>query len=206
MSRGFITDKAPGKGLMLDTADPTYGWRDLEGQITTGLGGSLPTSALYRGGIRQFQFSVNNISFNSFHMPHDYVPGSDMYIHVHWSHNATTITGGTLTWTYEISYSKGHNQAPFGAPVTGTITSTASTTQYQHLIDEVQFTAASPSASQIDSDILEVDGLILCAMTLTANNLTISGGAGINPFLHFIDIHYQSTSVGTKNKAPNFYE
>jgi len=32
---------------------------------------------------------------------------------------------------------------------------------------------------------------------------TMNGGA--KPFVHSIDIHYQSTGVNTKNKAPNFY-
>ena len=36
---------------------------------------------------------------------------------------------------------------------------------------------------------------------LAAN--TMDGGA--LPFLSFCDIHYQSTGIGTKNKAPNFY-
>ncbi len=24
-------------------------------------------------------------------------------------------------------------------------------------------------------------------------------------FVHFVDLHYQSSGIGTKNKSPNFY-
>ena len=34
-----------------------------------------------------------NEVWNEFHVPHDYVPGSDLYIHVHWS-QITVDTGG----------------------------------------------------------------------------------------------------------------
>ena len=73
------------------------------------------------------------------------------------------------------------------------------------MIAEIQLSAASPTASQIDTDDLEVDGLILCRTYLSANNITVSGGGVPDPFLHFVDIHYQSTGIPTKNKAPNFY-
>lgn len=35
-------------------------------------------------------------------------------------------------------------------------------------------------------------------------NTDMNGDA--KPFLHSFDIHYQSTNVATKNKAPNFNE
>ena len=113
-----------------------------------------------------------------------------------------------MTWTYEASYAKGHNQANFPAAVTGSVTydtvDIATTPQYRHRIDELQLSAASPTASQIDTDDLEVDGLILCRISTSAIP-TITGGAPNEPFLHFVDIHYQASYVGTANKSPDFY-
>jgi hypothetical protein len=205
-STGITVPKASGSGIKIDTASAGYGWHDLLGAIVarnTGL--TAPGFVVYRGGIYAYQFAVNDEAFIEFHMPHDWAPGTDIYIHAHWSHTATTVTGGSVTWGFEVSYAKGHNQAAFSAPVTATILQNASTTQYQHMIAEVQLSAASPSASQIDTDNLEVDGLILCRVYLSANAITVSGGAVPDPFLHFVDIHYQTTNVGTKQKAPNFY-
>ena len=102
-----------------------------------------------------------------------------------------------------MSYAKGHDQAAFGTPVTATITQQASTTQYKHLIAEVQLSAASPSASQIDTDDLEPDGIII--MRTFRDPTDAEDTLNQVPFLHYVDIHYQSTGIGTKNKAPNFY-
>ena len=181
-----------------------YGWRDLTGAITIHdpAGPSAePAFNVYRGGIRAWQFTVGDEIFIEFHMPHDYVPGSDIHIHVHWSHIYADVTSGGTTWDFECSYAPGHDQGPFTAPVTAQVVQAASTTQYQHMIAEVQLSAASPSAAQLDSDVLEVDGLILVRIELTANNMS----AAHEPFLHMVDIHYQSTNLPTKNKAPNFY-
>ncbi len=201
-----IIDKTQGDGIKVDFDAPTYAWQDLLGEITVrGIGANDPAWSVYRGGIRQYQFGAADEVWLNFHIPHDYVPGSDIYIHAHWSHIVTTVTGGSVTWGFEVSYSKGHNQAAFSAPITVTLAQNASTGQYQHLIAEIQLSAASPSVSQLDSDIIEVDGLILVRAYLSANNMTVSGGLVPDPFLHYVDIHYQSTGIGTKQKAPDFW-
>lgn len=212
---GLIVPKEKTYGIRVDAVSPTYPWHDLLGAISIrGVGAADPAYNVYIGGIRGYQFNVNNEVFIEFHVPHDYVPGSDIYIHCHWSHNRTlrtgaaagTVTGGTLVWGYEVTYSKGHNQAAFSTPITTTTTSpTVTNTQYRHYIDEVQLSAASPSAAQLDSDNIEVDGLILVRAYLSANNITVASGAAPAPFLHYVDIHYQSTCVGTKAKAPDFW-
>ncbi len=203
----IVLPKTSGKGILVDTVSPTYGWKDLIGRISIrGLAfANDPNAVNYRGTLKQFQFAVNDEVEVEFHIPHDYAPGTDIHLHFHWSHNATTVTGGSVTWGAEVSYAKGHNQAPFSAPVTFTVAQNASTTQYQHMIAEGQLSASSPSASQIDTDNLEPDGLILVRIFLSANNLTVSAGGIPEPFLHFADIHYQSTQTATKQKAPNFY-
>ena len=108
-------------------------------------------------------------------------------------------------WGFEVTYAKGHQQAAFAAPITTTVQQNANATVYYHHIAEVQLSATTPSGSQLDSDDLEVDGLILVRAYLSANNITVSAGSVPAPFLHMVDIHYQSTGIGTKQKAPNFY-
>lgn len=205
---GAITlSKDVGTGIKVDVASPTFPWHDMLGPISVrGIGGKDPAYAVYQGGIRGHQFGVGEEVFIEFHMPHDYYPGSDLFIHSHWSHNATTVTGGSVTWGYEVTYAKGYDQAAFIAPVTRTVQQNASTTQYKHMIAETQISAATPAASQIDTDNLEVDGLILVRCYLSANAMTVSGGGVPEPFLHMVDLHYQSTSLGTKQKnGPAFY-
>lgn len=202
----IVLPKTSGKGIKIDTAAPTFGWRDLLGtSFARNTGASKPTLTTYRDTLVEFQFAAGDEAFFSYHIPHDYVPGTDVHLHVHWSHTGTLVTGGTVTFEYEISYSKGHNQAAFPASVGTTFNGTASTTQYQHIITEVQISASTPDANQIDTDNLEPDGVILARLDLNANNITVSGGGVPDPFIHFVDIHYQSTNMATKQKAPDFY-
>ena len=202
----LILNKATGKGIKIDTASPTFGWRDLLGQPTAlNVGASKPTFAVYRDTLLQYQFAAGDEEYFEFHIPHDYVGGTDIHLHFHWSHTGTLVNGGTVTWEYEMSYSKSHNQAAFPASVTGTVVGTASTTQYQQILSEGQVSAASPSGSQIDTDDLEPDGVILLRIGVQTNGITVSGGGVPDPFLHYVDVHYRSTNISTKDKAPDFY-
>lgn len=201
----LVMPKTENLGIQVDPAAPTFGWRDLLGPVTyRGVGATDPTLAVYRGGIKQFRFAVNDEGWFEFHIPHDYVADTDIFVHHHWSHNSAIVTGGSVTWGYEVIYAKGHNQAAFSAPITPTLVSNASTTQYQHMLDDLQLSAASPSGTQLDSNDLEPDGVIVVRAHLSANNIT-SSGAVPDPFIHYVDIHYQSTNIATKQRTPDFY-
>lgn len=184
-------------------------WKDIIGIVkAAGTGAGWPTFANFRGtSVDAYHFSVGDAVHFVFHMPHDYAPGTDIFLHAHWSHQGTAISG-TMRWDYELTYAKGHNQAIFPAPVNGSISystvNIATTPQYIHRIDEVQISAASPASGQIATSLLEPDGLILVHFEAGAIP-TITGGAVNEPFLFQVDIHYQSTLVGTLNKAPPFY-
>jgi len=202
----LVLPKTTGNGIKVDTATPTFGWRDLLGKITNAGGANKPTNATYRSGISQFQFSAGDESIIEFHIPHDYVAGTDIFLHVHWSHIGTFVTGGSLTFTAESAYAKGHEQAAFSAPASGTFVSdTATATQYHHMVSETQLSASSPAGLQLDTDDLEPDGVVLMRLEMTTNNITVSEGAVPDPFIHFVDIHYQSTNIATKAKVPDFY-
>lgn len=198
----LIFDGQTGEGILVDIDTPVYPWHDMLGEIRIrGVAATDPSYAVYTGGIRAYQFSLNDIVWNEYHIKHDYAPSTDLYIHVHWSHTSAAVTTGSVTWSFEITYAKGHDQAAFPATKTITVTQNGSTTQYQHMIAEVAFTAATADATHFDRDDIEIDGLILVKTELTANSLN----AATDPFVHYIDIHYQSTCIGSKNKAPNFY-
>ena len=186
-----------------------FGWRDLIGDLSNRTGGGTnPTIAVFRGGVvvAPFFSTGNNVTM-SFHIPHDYVVGSDLFLHLHWAHNGTAISG-SLVVTYSVTYSKGHNQAEFPSEISPVLTvstpNIATVPQYRHRVDEIQLSAASPSATQLNSALIEVDGLLFIGLTATTIP-TITGGSTNRPALLFCDLHYQSNSNATKNKAPNFY-
>lgn len=199
--------KTQGKGIMIGpNGTETWGWRDLTAELHIhDADPDAPAATVYRAGIKQHLFQVNDSAQVSFHLPHDYAMGTNIYIHSHWSHNATNVTGGHVTWGFELIYGKGHNQGTFGLPVDIVEQQDASTIQYQHMICEALASTPGGDTNLLDTNQLEVDALIFGRVYLVANNLTISGGGVPDVFLHTVDIHYQSTGVGTKNKAPSFW-
>jgi hypothetical protein len=206
---GLILPKTSGVGIKVERASPTFPWKDLIGDVspkTTGVGAA--TLAVFRGGsYRAWFYGAGDLCDMVFHVPHDYAPGTDLHLHLHWAHNGTAISG-SLVVTFGVSVAKGHNQANFTAEVAPVITistpDVATIPQYRHRIDEIQISAASPGATQFNTDLLEPDAILLVSLTATTIP-TITGGSTNKPAFITCDIHYQSTGIGTKAKAPNFY-
>ncbi len=201
---------ATGNGIKIDSeTTPIYGWRDITGFVLPDQqGANSPTLAAFIGGsVRRFAFSATDKCDAEFHIPHDYVPGSDLFIHYHWSHNGTTISGNIVA-TFAVTYAKGHGQAVFVAEKTvvaskDTVSATA-TPRYSHEIEEVQLSTTGGAANLLDSDDIEADGVIGVNFTMTTIP-TIGGGSPNEPFVFMIDLHYQSTNLGTHDKVPGFY-
>lgn len=197
--------KTQGTGLKVDsTGTPDFGWHDINGVGNVIGGVNDPAISIYRDTLPEFQFAENNEVLFRFHLPHDYAMGTDIFIHIHWSHNSALVTGGSCTWAFESTYAKGHQQSAFGATGTVSAIQAASTTQYQHMVAETSMSVSGGSATQFDTNNLEVDGVILTRMYLDSNDIT-SSGAIPNPFVHFVDLHYQSTGVPTKQRSPDFW-
>lgn len=195
---GLVLPKTTTTGIKVDPTTPTWGWREITSEIDArGSGANDPTFTVYTGtNFYAHQFSETTMQqvYVTYHVPHDYVPGTDIYLHVHWSNAAATPNTGNVIWGFEYSYAKGHNQAAFPASTTVTVTQACPATRYQHNIAET--TAITISE-------LEVDGLIMVRVYRDAAD----GGDTCTDavFLHTSDIHYQSTNMATKGKSPDFY-
>lgn len=200
--------KDQGTGILIDPASPDYGWADIIGELRPDpLGANAPALSAFRGGlVRCYAYSATDKMDMEFHIPHDYAMGTDLYLHVHWGHNGTAISG-SLILDYGVTY--GQRDGTFAAEITPTQTIStpdiATIPRYGHRVDEFQLSAASPSATQLDSDDIEVDGLVM--VNLTVDTIpTITGGSPNEPYIFFCDIHYQTTGLmGTKQKASPFW-
>jgi hypothetical protein len=278
-NNSLVMPKESGKGIKLDSTTPVFGWADLIGTIQIRGTGTPLVWSLYSGNIYQYSFKTASGAldcFNEFHIPHDYVEGTDMFTHLHWSTNVTAT--GNIKIYYEISYAKGYGQADaiFNTPIIVTNV-TAGGAAFKHFISEVQFTgvggviasainvsitsgqntltsaaslfttadvgrtvritgagaagadlnttiSAYSSATQvtvannagttittlpnfkyrvIDSTLLQTDGLILVRCWRDANDAYDT--LDQLPFAHFLDCHYQSTGIPTRNKNYPFY-
>lgn len=192
----IIVGSAAGNGIKVDLAHPTYCWVDLLGEIRIDQESSSnkPAFSTYIGNIKQYQFAVSDRVYNTFHMTHDYAPGTDMYIHAHWG--CSVATAGSVTWEFEVTYAKGHQQQTFITPVTLTVQQ-AFVSPHMHMIAEIPLSGSA--AGLIPTSMLEPDGVMFVRTRLASKTINV------DPFLHYVDLHYQSTNVGTKNKAPSFY-
>lgn len=199
----ILTDGANGVGTSVLV------WRDLLGDITPKTSGvGSPTLSAFRGGnVRGFAYSAGDDGDAIFHIPHDWAPGTDLFLHLHWAHNGTAISGN-LVVNYYMTYAKGHDQADFPVETTATLTvstpNIATVPQYRHRVDEIQITSATPTGAQFNTSNIEVDGILMVHFDV-ATIPTITGGSPNEPFLITLDVHYQSDMFGTANKVPNFY-
>jgi len=205
----LVLPKDSGGGIRVDKDDPTFGWRDITGRIRPDpVGTDSPALTAFIGNVRAYAYSTSPAAKKldmEFHMPHDWVPGTDLFLHVHWGHNGTAISGSIV---FDHSAIYGSRDGVFGAQINPVQTvsglTIGNTPQFAQRVDEFQLTAASPSATQFDTDNITVDGLILITMSVTTIP-TISGGGSTNPFVFTCDLHYQSNNIGTKNSASPFY-
>lgn len=205
--------KSSSEGIRVDLDAPSFPWHDLIGQITPDSEhrSTSPELFTFIGGVRRYAFQANRLADVEYHIPHDYVLGSDMFIHAHWGHNGTDISG-INKMQFEITTAKrtlNNPCAPFVTPVVLEMEvnplSIVSHPQYCHAVDEIQMSSANGSGGMIDTADLEVDGLIMVHFKQLEIPTILNSVNADLPFVMTIDIHYQSTGVGTKSSAPNYY-
>lgn len=169
-------------------------WRDITGSIEVrGVAATDPAWAqISSGPFYAWRFAVDDIIWMCYHIPHDFVPNTEIHLHVHWLPDGTNVNDVKWEWYY--TYAKGFDQSAFNPAGTQiTATTTPSGTAYQHYVTET---------TGIDLSITEPDGLIYCRIARVTNGGTDNTD---EIFLLTADVHYRSTDTGTVGKAPNFY-
>lgn len=195
--------------LVTSGSDSVYAWNDLIGQIIPrDSGGPQPAFVLFRGSnIYEYAFSTNDqVDKITFHIPHDWYSGMDeLFIHPHWGHNGTSITGDFVIDWY-LSYADGYSQEAFPEPIVlrQTIpTNITSHPQWYHNINDFKIGDQGGTGGILDVGSMETDGLLRVAMKVISVP-TISGGLSSAPFIFTIDLHYQSTNLGTRERNAPF--
>jgi len=192
----IVISDVSGDGIKVgDVASSAYGWRDITGRIEVrGVAATDPDWAqIASTGFYAYDFSVNDTVWISYHIPHDFVPGTDVHFHVHWMPDGTDAN--IVKWQFQVAYAKGFDQEafPLASPTTLTCQEAGPGVAYQHMVTE---TAA------VDLGITEPDGHILAII----KRLTNGGTENTDEIFVFdADVHYQSTNMATVGKAPSFY-
>ena len=201
--------------IKVDRDVPSYTWRDITGVLRPDPNGvDAPTLAAFRGGsCRGYAFSAGDRIDCEFHIPHDIVLASDapsLYLHFHWTHNGTAISGALEATAYT-TYGTGHYVGTFGAEKSFAFSKStpniATIPRYVHGIEEVEIARQGGMTGGYDLSDITIDGLLIVDLTVTTIP-TITGGSRAEPWILHVDLHYASTNVGTKNRAPtpSFWE
>jgi hypothetical protein len=207
----LVIPKASTSGIKVDEAAPTFPWRDIVGVLTPDpSGGTAPAWTAFQG-VTIPMFDIGDEMYCSFHIPHDYVLGSDLYIHAHWTHNHDTGTTGAVTLRNDITYARRSmgtvRTFPTSKNISIALTNLNVATnapQYVHRVDEEVITGSSDTATTFDRSTIEIDGMVLVKFTVPVIS-GLTGGTNNRVGVIHVDLHYQSTGMGTKDKAEPFY-
>jgi hypothetical protein len=187
----------------VDLAWPVYtairpGWKDITAPVVARTTGpTAPTWAQVGSTIFwDYRIAIGNEFFSNFHIDHDYMPGGDVFLHVHWYSAGTAVQ--PVRWQIDYAIAKGHAQGAdsvfnFETPFSVTLTQ-APASQYQHMVTEM--------SASVPKDRLEPDTIIKARFRRITNGAT-DNSDGI--FGIMADCHFQTDRMATPQRAPNFY-
>ena len=205
----LITRAAKGSQLTWNEVDGNWdqlqtrtgqGWNDLVGEIDVRAGANSPSATIFIGGISAYEFSPTTMNecYVNFHIRHDYIDGTMVYPHVHWSNNIDAA--GVVRWGFEYTMARRNDS-------TGVVTFGATQTLYierqvdlgdvfQHHVNE------SADGLGIAGTILEPDALILCRVFRDATSPNDTFPQPIHLFN--ADVHYECHTLATPLRTPPF--
>jgi len=173
------------------------GWKDNVVMLNLGQSGGVaePDFINFIGTIKQWAFSASTEEelYVTFHMNHDYAPGTAIFPHVHWT--PSDASTGVVRWGIELTAAKGYGAEAFTSTTTVYIDQEAGGVDRQHNIAEV--------ASGLLGGDIEVDTVIMCRIFRDATHANDTYGA--DAFGICVDIHYQVDRNSTPQKNPDFY-
>ncbi len=199
--KGSPLTSSEADGNFVDLVGRVEGWNDLVQDVVVRAGSpNAPGINPLRDGIYAYAFDADTMNecFSNFHLGHDYVPGSMVFPHVHWSPNTTST--GTVRWGVEYTWARrADSTGQVSFPATSTLyieTTIASNSQYYHMVNE------SPDGAGIPGSTMEVDSIILCRFFRDAAHVNDTFPDPV--FLLSVDLHYQSLVKTTPSRFPPF--
>ena len=181
----------------LDAQDTQLGWSDniQAFSASKGKGTDEPIWEDMGNGLYAYNFADGDELFVTHHVNHDYALGTLAYPHIHFVTDTQLVAGDTITWNIQYVIARGHAQGDslLGAPTSFDMTYTATGSEVvgDHIVLECSDLQAF--------DLLEPDTMILVGVTMVSR----TAAGKVFGILH--DLHYQSDTVNTLNKSPDFY-
>lgn len=182
-----MTTQRPTALLIKQTAT---GWRDLVMPGISFRGGAIaPDLVTFVGGIYQYAFDAAIVEelYSIGHPNHDYKPGTQVDVHIHWAPSNTNT--GVVRWGVEYSFARGFSIEAFPATTTQYLEQAGSGTDRMHqIVDSGLITIAN----------FETDGLIAVRVFRDATHVNDTYNA--DAFFLGCDFHFQSDRECTSNR------
>lgn len=156
------------------------------------VGANPATLEVFRDGLRAWRFdngaSLKEI-FLSAQLPHGYLEGSDIKLHVHLAHIEGS-DNGNVVWKCEYSWASNLEALPASSTATSSPVAVLAADQYKPMI--------TPLAT-ITGTGKKISSLLLLRLYRDPTDANDTSTA--NVYLLEADIHYQSDGVGTVNET-----
>lgn len=133
-----------------------------------------------------------------FNIPHEYVPGTQLHPHVHWSTDNASPSGNVY-WQLHWTYASGASSIAFPADTTIFLTSTAAA-QYEHVDTE---DATGFGDADVTPDTIEAQGIIVLTVERAPAHVNDTA-TGVDAFLMEVGIQYQSDGRDTNERETPF--
>lgn len=151
------------------------------------VGGTAPAFAAFRNGIYAYYFGTNEEVHGSIQLPHDYIAGSTLRPHVHFSFATNPAAAATVIWGLEYSICSVNGVYAASTTVTATYTA-AGDEAFKHCV----------------LGFGDVTGTGLRESCIMLARIYRSGGTSApEPALLSFDIHYQRGNFGTVDEYPS---
>jgi hypothetical protein len=186
-----------------------FWWRDILGSINpNSAGAAAPTLDTWRGNCRRYYYAANDRVDAEIHVPHNWVNGSNLYLHWHWGHSGTAISGNfvfNITMEHTMGHLRGVGSSTLlnlTAPTTA-LAAKPNAGQFYCDIPDFLIGQAGGGVNLIDTSLILPDDSL--AFSFIATTIpTISGGVRNQPVVWNIDLHAQTTGFdATPNKDPS---
>ncbi len=169
-------------------------WDDLRfpvGAIKLGAA-NPPDEQAYKGGlVLSYPSNANRIAYVTAQMPHPWVEGSDVELHIHWVIPTSGAGGGAENVKWDFTYSWANQEAAFPAE-----TSISVTIDVQNQVADVHTRTDMIIATGTDKTFSSV--LIISI----ERDVSVANDYADKAYLVEFDIHYKKNRLGTYNQDP----
>lgn len=140
-----------------------------------------------------YEFAINNIASFTVQLPHGYVEGQDIRVHIHWTPGSrgNEENGKTVGW--KIDYTWANINGAFGSMATADLSDACNGVDWEHnMTPEVVISGADK----------KISSMLICNVKRTdtgTDDTWVSSTTGELPLLLEIDFHIPMDAIGSRD-------